>query len=297
MTNKVIISVIVCTYNRDKFIKACLTHLYNQALAKENYEVIVVNNNCTDNTKAIVDAFIAEHSELNIRQVIESNQGLSFARNRGIKEAQSELIAYIDDDGEAKEDWLSNIVSIMDSNPNYAGIGGRVLPQYETKEPKWLTYHLRMMVTHIDYGDKIFKCFGKRYPPGCNMIYRKAILEKVGGFNDLLKWRVDDKYIYQEVAKVNDEVYYRPELKVNHNIDAYRVSDASFDTLSKRLGEEEKIRIKDISYFSYLIKIIEYIIKYFASIILALKFVLQGKTTTGKYLIRFRRLALIGLIK
>jgi glycosyltransferase involved in cell wall biosynthesis len=290
------ISVVICTYNRVKFIKACLEHLNAQQLAKSDYEVIVVNNNCTDGTGKVVEAFIAQHPGMDIRQVFETNQGLSFARNRGIREAKYEIITYIDDDGEAKPDLLQKIKTYFETNPEKVGVGGKVIPQYETEAPKWLSYHTRMMVTHIDYGDEHFKCYGKKYPPGCNMSYRKDILEQTNGFNESLKWRVDDKHIYYEVCKISDEVYINPELVVHHNIDAYRVSDESFDILSKRLGEEEKLRTKDLGGFTYLLKVFEYLAIFGASLLFWVSFALKGESIKGKYLARFRWLAFKGLI-
>ncbi len=290
------ISVVICTYNRVRFIQACLEHLFHQDLNKEDYEVLIINNNCNDGTTELVDNFIQNHPRLNIKQIIETNQGLSFARNRGFREAQSKLITYIDDDGEAFPNLLSSILSYFKSHQNVVGAGGKVIPKYETEKPKWLTHHLRMMVTDIDYGETSFKCFGKKYPAGCNMTYRKEILQQVGGFNEALKWRVDDKYIFHEVSKISDEIYYIPEWKVKHNIDAQRVTDENFDKLSYKLGQEEKIRIQSINKWHYPFKVFEYFAKFLITFALAIKHTLLGKPIIGKYLIRFRWLALKGLI-
>lgn len=290
------LSVVICTYNRGKFIDSCLTHLYNQSLPKNEYEVIIVNNNCTDYTESIVNDFIQSHKDLDCKQVKETNQGLSYARNRGIREAKYDVVTYIDDDGDASHDLLQLIKQYFEDNPTIVGVGGKVIPKYETEEPKWLSFHTRMMVTHIDYGDESFKCYGKKYPPGCNMSYRKGILLKTKGFNESLKWRVDDKHIYYEVAKISDEIYYNPSLIVGHNIDKYRVSDASFDILSKRLGEEEKLRTKDLGIMVYLAKVFDYFAIFCVSILYYLGFLMKGEGIKGKYLMRFRWLAFKGLI-
>jgi glycosyltransferase involved in cell wall biosynthesis len=292
------ISVIVCTYNRDKYIRQSVLSLINQSISQEEYEIIIINNNSTDKTHLICQDIIKEHPDVrNIKYFIETNQGLSFARNRGIKESSTEIITYIDDDGIAGENFLELIIECFDKNQHYVGIGGKVIPFYESKEPEWLSYHTRMMVTHIDYGNESFKCFGKKYPPGCNMSYRKDVLIKSGGFNNALKWRVDDKYIFIEVQKISDEVYYIPSLKVDHHIDDERISDKSFDMLSKRLGEEEKLRVLSISKISYIIKVIEYLLKYFVVFIYYLKFLKEGNAIKGRYLIRMRWLAFVGLLK
>ena len=287
------ISVIVCTYNRVKFIPDALDHLVQQDLDPSEYEIIIINNNSTDNTEQIVTDYIKHNTTHNFRQVFESNQGLSFARNRGLKESKHPLICYIDDDGYASSNYLSSIQNIMNDNAKIVGIGGKVIPQYEDKEPEWYNPYLRMMVTAIDFGDKPFKCYGKKYPAGCSMIYRKHILEEAGGFNNDLKWRADDKYIYHQVKKISDEVYYRPDIWVHHQIDKDRTTDQNFDRLSGLLGSEERLRILGKKAWAYPFKLAEFIFKYFASIILAIGFALKGQAIKGKYTIRFRWLALL----
>ena len=76
---KPVVSVVICTYNRDKFIGEALNCLAGQTLSPHLFEIVVVDNNSTDNTAVIVQKFMAEHPGLNIRYVLEKNKGLSFA--------------------------------------------------------------------------------------------------------------------------------------------------------------------------------------------------------------------------
>lgn len=296
MMSKPRLSVVICTYNRDKWILQALQSTLDQSLSKDEYEVIVVNNNCTDRTDSIVLEFIAIHKELNIRQVIESNQGLSYARNRGIQEARADVILYMDDDGVADYTLFAEISDYMDSHPDVIGIGGKVTPIYEGEEPKWLNPYLIMMVTAIDYGEEEFQCYGKKYPPGCNMTYRKAVLEEIGGFNEELKWRVDDKYIFIKAQEVSKNIRYIPTLNVGHNIDEDRTTDENFDNLSLKLGHDERRRVKSLGFFSYFTKIVEYTLKFIASIFLGLLYGAKGKWLSGKYIIRFRWQCFLGLL-
>lgn len=291
------ISIIICTYNRDKFIEDALKALVQQTLSPSDYEVIVVNNNCTDQTTEIVNAFIENHPNIAIRQIFESNQGLSFARNKGLQEAKYDVVSYIDDDGIAEPKYLEKIVRYFEEHPEVVGIGGKVIPIYEVEEPAWYNPFLRMMVTAIDFGDKTFKCKGKKYPAGCSMTYRKQLLLETGGFNNALKWRADDKYIFHQVSKISDEIYYYPEIKVGHHIDKARTTDENFDRLSRLLGSEERLRISSSKEGNYWTKLLEFIFKYFASILIALFFTLKGQWIKGKYIIRFRYLALLGFIQ
>src|SRR5205809_539816 len=125
-----LLSIIVCTYNRQKFIGECLACLSRQTLPAEKWEAIIIDNNSSDNTATIVKNFIDQHPQLPFRYVFESTKGLSYARNRGIAEARSSIITFIDDDAEAVPEFAETILNFMQENPGAAGVGGRVLPKY-----------------------------------------------------------------------------------------------------------------------------------------------------------------------
>ena len=93
------ISIVICTYNRQDYLPKCLMHLKNQNCRSEDFEIILINNNSTDQTEQICQGFLKENPDLNVNYFVEINPGLSFARNRGIKEAKGSIICFIDDDG------------------------------------------------------------------------------------------------------------------------------------------------------------------------------------------------------
>ena len=86
------LSIIICTYNRAKYIRPLLDSIVANDLPKQDYEIILVDNNCTDNTRDICCTFASDHSDLMFRYTIESQQGLSAARNKGIKEAKGNIL-------------------------------------------------------------------------------------------------------------------------------------------------------------------------------------------------------------
>jgi len=129
------ISVVVCTYNHSFLLKNCVTSLYEQTLAKDKYEIIVVDNNSKDDTAEVVKAF--KNDEL-IRYIFEEQQGLSHARNRGVSEAYGSYIAFIDDDAKAAPDWLEVAFQILNSTqPALDCLGGPCYPFYLSEKPKW----------------------------------------------------------------------------------------------------------------------------------------------------------------
>ncbi|MEL6720202.1 MAG: hypothetical protein AAFP82_15935, partial [Bacteroidota bacterium] len=112
-----------------------------------------------------------------------------------------------------------------------------------------------------------------------------------------LKWRADDKYIFHQVSKVSDEIYYYPYISVGHHIDKARTSDENFDRLSRLLGSEERLRISSSKEGNYWLKLLEFVFKYFASILIAIFFALKRQWIKGKYVIRFRYLALLAFLQ
>src|SRR4051812_33613396 len=113
MDHRYRISAVICSYNRARFIINAVESIFNQDFDKSQYEVIVVDNNSTDNTVALLDEYKRAHPSYNFRYFVEYNQGVSFTRTRCAKEAAGDIVAYLDDDSTAQPGWLSSIVSFF----------------------------------------------------------------------------------------------------------------------------------------------------------------------------------------
>jgi len=282
------LSIVVCTYNRQKFIYNCLECLALQTLDPGSFEVVFVDNNSTDKSAEIIKKFIASHPQLPFRYVFEANKGLSFARNRGIAEARFDIVTFIDDDAEAEPEFAQTILSFMQAHPEVAGAGGKVIPKYsENAEPKWMSKYLAGYVAKSDHGQTERQYEGEmKYPTGCNMTYRKEILLKAGGFNNKLTFRSDDKQIYYAVKPLSDKVFYLPQAVVYHNIDAERLEFASFKKLFMKTGSDERIRVKtegnDVAVVK---KMVEYMLKFVASGLLWLLYILKRQEIKGRYVV------------
>lgn len=284
------ISVIICTYNREQFLPECFEHLKNQDAKAEDFEVLIVNNKSTDNTKQISQEFIKNHPELNIRYVEEHNAGLSFARNCGIENAQGDILCFIDDDGFAAPSYVTTVKSVA-SNPaysKYVAFGGKVIPRYNPgKDPKWLTPYLEGLVSKLDMGESRIP-FTKKYPVGCNMVFRKEFFEEHGGFNTDLHTRSDEKFVFDKLKKASLDILYIPELEVEHFMDDFRLEKEFIIRLSKIIGQSESIRLKNSGFPTRFMKVIEYIFKWGASLILALPYLFKGEPIKSKYLVMVR---------
>jgi glycosyltransferase involved in cell wall biosynthesis len=286
------IAAIICTYNREKHLINALNSFKNQTISKNEFQVIVVDNNSRDNTATVVKGFIKENPSLVVSYIFEETPGLSAARNRGWREAEAPVIAYLDDDAIADSNWLKAFVSFFEKNINAAGAGGKVIPLYEAGEPVWMNKYLNGFVGKKDCGlperefDKKMK-----YPSGNNMAWKRDILQEIGGFNPDLQFRSDDKYIFLEVKKVSDEIWWVPEAIVEHVVDEERLAYDNFKKLFLKTGNEERVRLH-----GSLRKLIEYVIKFCASLLIYMLFLIKGQGEKGKYVVLSQFFTLKGFL-
>ena len=114
--SKIVISVVVCTQNRADLLVDLLPTLCEQNLSTAFYEIIVVDNDSTDRTRLVVEDFCRNYD--NVRYCMELQHGLSYARNRGWREAKGEYICYVDDDCKIPTHYLSTAKEIIAQNPD-----------------------------------------------------------------------------------------------------------------------------------------------------------------------------------
>ena len=138
----------------------------------------------------------------------------------------------------------------------------------------------------MDFGDQPKQFDSKmKYPTGCNMTYTKEILRKAGGFNNELTFRSDDKYIFHQVTRFSDKIYYVPGAMLYHNIDNDRLSFPNFKKLFLKSGNEEKIRVRsEIGTPGIVRKFFELIFKTGAATFLYLLYILKGQEIKGRYI-------------
>ena len=192
-------SVIVPVYNGAAVIEGCLGSLDRQTLEPSDYEVIVVDDGSTDGTPQIVEGIITS-ARASIRFVQRpANAGPAAARNAGLREATTEVIAFTDADCEVAPDWLERALEVLASSDAVA-VEGRTDPK---GEPGTLTHQMRN-------------------PSGglwmtCNMIYRRAALDDVGGFDERFRMAfLEDSDVAFAVQERGGEIAWAPEVLVNH---------------------------------------------------------------------------------
>jgi glycosyltransferase involved in cell wall biosynthesis len=171
------VSILVCTWNRAELLRRCLRALSEvEVPARLHWEVLVVNNNSTDHTDAVVDAF---QGALPIRLVHEPKAGLSHARNTAVANASGRLLAWIDDDVAVDRAWLREHLNAAALFPQYGYFGGRIIPQFESAPPTWVTANQALLArpfTSFDLGTRARPFANDEAPVGANMVIRAEML-------------------------------------------------------------------------------------------------------------------------
>jgi len=226
-------SIVIATYNRADDLRGTLASL--AALRPEApWEVIVVDNNSSDGTRAVVEAAVPSFPAP-LRYLFEREQGRSPALNAGIRASQGEIVVTTNDDVRVDPDWLDRAAEGL-ARLGCDYVGGRVLPIWGAARPAWLPDHGGKhwaVIALLDYGAEPIE-FGSRVPLGVNMAFRRDAFSRAGLLDPntgrkagtLLGQEVREWCIRARAAGLRG--CYVPELVVRHIIPASRLNKAYF---------------------------------------------------------------------
>jgi glucosyl-dolichyl phosphate glucuronosyltransferase len=226
-------SVVIPTYNRAETLLSTLQSLSEVRLLQET-EVIVVDNNSSDNTKDVVEQAMAWFPE-RLRYVFEVEQGRSAALNSGIRLCRGDIILITDDDVRLDTDWISAAErGLAEANCDY--VCGKALPIWEKERPRWLPNRGGKhwaVVGLLDYGTEMIQ-LGAQVPLGLNMAFRRNAFALAGMWNNLVGRR-GISLLGQEVREwglraraVGLTGFYIPDMVVHHLIPADRLNKKYF---------------------------------------------------------------------
>src|SRR5437870_1264402 len=196
------VSVVVCTYNGGRTIRDCLEGLGR--LEYPDYEVIVVDDGSTDRTAAIAPDY-------DCRLIRTENRGLANARNTGLKAATGEIVAYLDDDAYPDPQWLTYLAATFMST-SHAGVGGpNIAPSGDGPIAECVAQSpggpAHVLVTDHE----------AEHIPGCNMAFRKACLEAIGGFDPQFRTAGDDVDVCWRLREPGWSLGFSPAAMVWHH--------------------------------------------------------------------------------
>ncbi len=144
------VSVVMSTYNRAPVLGGAIEALLAQDTGELSYEVLIVDNNSTDNTKQVIESYAQRDGR--IQYVFEKKQGVAYGRNAGIALTKGEYIAFCDDDVTVSPTWLRTLHEELLRYPDADFVGGKVLPLWKNAPPLWIDAKMCPLALQ-DYGD------------------------------------------------------------------------------------------------------------------------------------------------
>lgn len=225
------LSIILPTYNRAASLRHALAALLGRSAGAASFELVVVDNNSTDGTEAL----LARIDDPRLLVIREPRQGLSYARNAGVKLSHSDYVAFTDDDVEAAPGWAATIIETLDANPDVDGVGGRVLPVWPGgAPPRWLTHAHWAPLALQDHGDAR-RVFDAAHPcglVGANVAFRRRVFTRIGGFDASVQrvrdgvGSTEDHELLQRLYDADGRMLYVPQLLVRARVQQERCARA-----------------------------------------------------------------------
>ena len=211
------ISVIVVNHNRRELLRRCLTSLCEQTWTSA--EILLVDNGSTDGS---VEMATAEFPHV---QVIRNagNRGFCEANNQGIAAARGDLVALLNNDAEAEPQWLAELARVFDRSANVGMSASKILVHSDPKRIDkaghliWLDGHNRGRGTgaldtgQFDSEEEVL------WPDGCAAMYRKSMLDQIGGFDEDFFAYADDAELGLRARIAGWRCIYAPNARVRHH--------------------------------------------------------------------------------
>jgi glycosyltransferase involved in cell wall biosynthesis len=228
-------------------LEKALQSIVNQTISQNHFEVIVVDNGSTDDTKSIVDSFVKKIK--NLVYIYDENSGLHIGRHRGLLVAHADVLVYGDDDIEATPTWLEGVIESFEDE-SVALVGGKNIPNFESTPPNWILdmwekggeQKVLGYLSILDFGDEIQE-INPNYVFGCNFSIRKAVLLEAGGFHpdgmpqEIIKYRGDgESYVSKYIINKSYKTIYNPKASVYHLCSTDRMTKKYFAQRSFNQG-------------------------------------------------------------
>ena len=238
------VTVAIPTYNRADFLRQTLAGLVAQQFPRDHFEILVLDNNSTDHTRAVVAEFASAHPAP--RYLLETHQGLDYARNRAIAEARGDIIVFGDDDILVQPHWLARMTAplLADSSQRIGAVGGEVIPIFPDGLPPWVAEWHAPLAFRPDLGP----LEARHSPMGANLAFPRRIFAQLGLFHTALDraagnyFSGGDSEMIRRVRAAGLEVWFAPGAAVQHQMPASRTT---FRYASRHAFDSARSRVID----------------------------------------------------
>lgn len=244
-------SVAICTYNGEKRLPDVIDRLRSQIDTEHiSWEIVVVDNNSTDNTAKIIQDYQSNWSQANpVRYYFEPEQGKAFAQKLAIKEARGTFVGFLDDDNLPNPNWVTAAYSFGQAHPKAGAYGGKIHGDFEVETPENFNRIAPFLAIGggkkaVCYTSSDYKYSYKRVlPPGAGIVIRKqAWLESVPD-RLFFQGRVGSSLVAAEdteallyIRKAGWEIWYNPEMCIDHRIPKGRLEREYLMNLLRGVG-------------------------------------------------------------
>ena len=274
-------SIILCTYNRADLVTKTLNSLINQNFSKKKFEIVVVDNNSTDNTQNAVQKIVRLNPKASIYFFKERKQGKSHSCNKGIAESKNEFLIFLDDDELVNKDFLKlyekNWKKFL-KDKQIAMLGGKIHPYYKSLKAKKLhkikTIEDWVLGLH-QLGESIRELRFPDYLLAGNFSVKRSVAMKILGFNTnfgIRKWGflffADDLEFCYRLMKNGYKIVYLPEiivfnlvtenrLDLKYQIKKYILGGIEIETLDRLTLSKSEFNKKIVIMFEYIYHILK----------------------------------------
>jgi glycosyltransferase involved in cell wall biosynthesis len=221
------VTVAIPTYNRADFLRQTLAGLVAQEFPRDHFEVLVIDNNSTDHTRAVVAEFA--NATPAPRYLLETQQGLDYARNRAVTAARGDILLFGDDDILVQPDWLAQMAAplLADAPTRRIGaIGGEVIPVFPDGLPAWVKEWHAPLAFRAGTGP----LDARHSPMGANLAFPRWVFPQVGVFHTALDraagnyFSGGDSEMVRRIRAAGLEVWFSPAAAVQHQMPASRTT-------------------------------------------------------------------------
>ena len=227
------ITAIVCTRNRAEMLARAIDSLVAQSLPAKKYEILVVDNGSTDNTPELLHERASQYG--NLRYVSEPELGLSKARNTGLNQARTDLVAFIDDDATASQGWLEGIYrNFSCRHPRPGLVCGPVNAEWGAPRPSWLQDYWLPFFSVVQWSADARCLDADEWVVGANFAVPRSLAIDCGGFDPALgrKGEVllgdEELALTDNIRRAGYDIFYDPEISVDHFIHSERLCKTWF---------------------------------------------------------------------
>ncbi|MBW4449606.1 MAG: hormogonium polysaccharide biosynthesis glycosyltransferase HpsE [Spirirestis rafaelensis WJT71-NPBG6] len=284
MTQCLDFTVAIPTYNGESRLPELLERLRNQLYTEQlSWEIIVVDNNSTDNTARVVQAYQENwQCPYPLKYCFEPQQGAAYARKRAVEEAKGRLIGFLDDDNYPVLDWVVKAYDFGQNYPHAGAYGSQIHPEWEVEPPENFQ-RIAPFLAITERGDLPlqYEMKKKLLPPSAGLVVRRqAWLESVPN-QPILTGRVSGKMLTGEdlemlsyIQKTGWQIWYVPDMEIYHKIPRWRLQREYLIPFFRGIGLSRYVTrmvnitplARPIAFLAYMIndlrKIVLHVLKY-----------------------------------